>query len=132
MKNVIISSSTNILYIITIITITTITEKLALEPSISISDKNINTFSDIIDDTLAFSDSADAADQFPSDNVETCPGEFIHDFQNASYVIGGLFPVHRYSNHQFVYNVDAIIWVEAFLFAIDQINKNKVINGYLN
>ena len=58
-----------------------------------------------------------------------CEGGSIQDL-NASFVIGGLFPVHRFKDNKYEFNVEAVVWVEAFLFAINQINKNdKLLPG---
>ena len=54
----------------------------------------------------------------------SCQGESIQDL-NASYILGGLFPVHRFKDNKYEFNIEAVVWVEAFLFAINQINKNK-------
>lgn len=55
--------------------------------------------------------------------LKSCTGEYIQDL-NASYIIGGLFPVHRFKDNRYEFNVEAVVWVEAFLFAIKQINEN--------
>ena len=55
--------------------------------------------------------------------AESCAGESIQDL-NASFVIGGLFPVHHFKDKKYGFNIDAIVWIEAFLFAISEINKN--------
>ena len=44
---------------------------------------------------------------------------------NATFIIGALFPIHKKEVYEL--NVNAITWVEAFLFAIHQINSNSSI-----
>eukprot|EP00111_Clytia_hemisphaerica_P017596 TCONS_00052075-protein len=57
---------------------------------------------------------------------QSCNGESIQDL-NATYIIGGLFPVHyRVSEtNQYIFNILSIVWVEAFLFALREINNIK-------
>eukprot|EP00794_Sanderia_malayensis_P005307 gene5307-5976_t len=49
-----------------------------------------------------------------------------HKNVSSDYVVAGIFPVHYYSSGQgaFVFNRAGLTWVEAFLFAIDEINNN--------
>jgi len=44
---------------------------------------------------------------------------------NATFIIGALFPIHKKEVYEL--NVNAITWVEAFLYAIHQINNNSTI-----
>ena len=55
-----------------------------------------------------------------------CKGESIQNL-NATYIIGGLFPVHYRDSrtNQYIFNILSIVWVEAFLFALREINNNK-------
>ena len=48
---------------------------------------------------------------------------------DADFVVGALFPIHEldYSQTKYVLNVYGVTWVEAFLFAIDEINQNKTL-----
>ena len=51
------------------------------------------------------------------------------DFKNATYAIGGLFPVHYLSTKnnrsEYKYNSLGLMWIEAMTYAIGEINKSK-------
>ena len=46
--------------------------------------------------------------------------------ENTDIVIGALFPIHHYQHfrQKYVININAIAWVESFLYAINEINQN--------
>ena len=49
--------------------------------------------------------------------------------QNSTYLIGGIFPVHYYSNREgrYILNPSGLAWVEAMLFSVEEINNSSVI-----
>ena len=58
---------------------------------------------------------------------DTCNERLSMRNLTGDVIIGGLFPLNYYStkNSQFVLNHVAITWVEAFVFAVRQINNNE-------
>ncbi|XP_047127319.1 extracellular calcium-sensing receptor isoform X2 [Hydra vulgaris] len=63
---------------------------------------------------------------------EACTKQRIElsDVENASVVIGGLFPVHVFDQKYktYVLNKPGLLWVEAMLFAIEEINKSSLLH----
>ncbi|XP_065649974.1 extracellular calcium-sensing receptor [Hydra vulgaris] len=53
------------------------------------------------------------------------------DIDNASVIIGGLFPVHYWHQNykKYVLNKPGLLWVEAMIFAIDEINKSSFLKN---
>ena len=59
---------------------------------------------------------------------ESC-GRFSVEFsntKNASYILGGIFPVHFYSSSAggYVYNNAGLMWIQAMKFALEEINNS--------
>ncbi|XP_057307029.1 extracellular calcium-sensing receptor-like [Hydractinia symbiolongicarpus] len=58
---------------------------------------------------------------------EPCSTSHIPSFQNtqnATFIIGGMFPIHINNKGRLIYNTFALSWVEAFQFAIHEINNS--------
>ena len=54
--------------------------------------------------------------------------EYAQDLgKDSDFVIGALFPVHSLSGDKYKLDPQGVSWVESFLFAIDQINKNTTL-----
>ncbi|XP_065649968.1 extracellular calcium-sensing receptor [Hydra vulgaris] len=55
----------------------------------------------------------------------------LNDVENASVIIGGLFPVHYWHQkyQKYVLNKPGLLWVEAMIFAIDEINKSSFLQN---
>lgn len=45
----------------------------------------------------------------------------------SDFIIGALFPVHTLIGDKYLLDTQGVCWVESFLYAIDQINKNKTL-----
>jgi len=59
--------------------------------------------------------------------AQTCSTSHLtehRDIQQADYVIGGMFPVHYRSNDIYKYNPSGLMWAQAMLFAISEINNS--------
>ena len=51
----------------------------------------------------------------------------LSNIENASVIIGGMFPVHYWDkiSNKYLLNKPGLLWIEAMIFAIDEINKNN-------
>lgn len=63
--------------------------------------------------------------------TESCgrmPVEF-KNVDNATYIIGGMFPVHYYSSNAkgYLYNNPGLMWIEAMQFALSEINNSTTL-----
>ncbi|XP_066934844.1 extracellular calcium-sensing receptor-like [Clytia hemisphaerica] len=64
--------------------------------------------------------------QFTVDMCIGSPTEH-RNIQNADYIIGGMFPVHYKSGNVYKYNRPGLMWIQAMMFAIEEINNSSEI-----